>query len=135
MYAFVAAIWLGKFRSEGDLAAYMDRDERFSFPEPSLFARDAGMAELVDDLVEFAFHPQGDLDEMLSHFSYSGFFSADLKNTLAESKLDTADTNAMIIVFGLKSQFGDENLAAFSLPMQHAEDTPLIPIGKFYFEA
>jgi hypothetical protein len=135
MYTFVVAVWLGNFRSEGDLAAYMERDERFSFPEPSLFTRDIGLKEVVDDLVEFVFNETKDWQAMIQNLSYSGFFSEELMANLLAQPGKFGGSNAILVAFGQKSSFGKENEVLFEMEQPELPDTPLIPAGKYYFNA
>ena len=133
MYSYVAAVWLGKFRSEADLSAYMDRDEGLPFPEPSLFAHDTGLPSLVDDLVEFIFHPDLAIEEMLNHFSYSGFFREELMAEVQKISSENPGSNALIIVFGQKHRERIENEFIFDYQMTELPASPLIPVGKFKF--
>lgn len=135
MYSFVVAVWLGKFRSEGDLAAYMERDERFSFPEPSLFTRDIGLLEVVDDLVEFTFDEGRNWQTMISNLSYSGFFAQELLNNIEAQPHKFEHANAILLAFGQKSSFGKENELLFEIDQHELPETPLIPAGKYYFNA
>lgn len=119
----IVAIWLGKFKDENSLKNYTEKK----------FPKAIGFSTLDEDFHESSFYPAPiDYKNIIQEHSFNGYYQLEFFSFVSKLK-NRNEFNAVLMVFGQKSQFGDVHLELFNYKDALKKSAPIQFIGSARF--